>query len=293
MADNFIKKLLDRLKAREGELDLSNPETIESIYRLELGEDYSTYWDNMAASRQLAYFAVAGLPFGQSPNDKNIEEHGKRTADIITKKLEIGPGDEVLEVGVGVGRLAGHIAAQCKKFTGIDISAKMIAYAGERLKGRDNIKLIHHQKSDLSLFADNSFDKVYIQVVLIHLDREDAFNYMRESYRALKPGGRAWFQFYNVLHPDGFKEFLNAANLAVKLGGKLRGRVHCYTADEVRKLAEAAGFKIIEGKSHLEKTDQKFDFTPPDTVGDPPLKPSDWNYYLIAVCEKPEERKQA
>ena len=242
-----------------------------------LGSTYKTYWDNLARNKQLAYFAVAGLPFGQLPDDKNIEEHGRQSAGIIINKLEITPRDDVLEVGVGVGRLASHIVKSCKSFTGIDISKQMIKFAKERLGSIPNLKFIHHPKSDLLLFPDASFDKVFFQIVLIHLDREDAFNYMRETFRVLRPGGRAWFQFYNLLHPEGFKEFLNAADMSVKLGGKLRGRVQCYTADEVRKFVEGAGFKILEDKSYLDKFEQKYEFEPPD---------KHWFYYLIAVGEK-------
>lgn len=264
---------------REENLDLRDPQVTEQLFRLELGGSYRRYWDNLARTRQLAYFAVAGLPFGQLPDDRNLEEHGRQTAEIIIRKLEIGPEDEVLEVGVGVGRLAGHVAKACKSFTGIDISKQMVRFARKRLAGAENIRLIHHPQSDLSLFADQSFDKVYFQVVLIHLDREDVFHYLRESLRVLRPGGRAWFQFYNLLHPEGFKEFRHAVEMSVKLKGKLRGRVQCLTSEEVRKLVSEAGFRLIEEQSHLNPVEQNFDFEPPDTH---------WFYYLIAVAEKPK-----
>ncbi len=263
---------------KEEELDLKDPKVAEAIFRLELGSTYGKYWDRLARTKQLAYFAVAGLPFGENPDDANIEQHGKETAEIIVKKLGIGKNDSVLEVGVGVGRLASHVAKSCKSFTGIDISKQMIKFGSRRLAGVPNVRLLHHPKSDLSLFPDASFDKVYFQIVLIHLDREDAFHYLRETFRVLKPGGRAWFQFYNLLHPEGFQEFKYAVDLAQKLGGKLRGRVQLYTADEVRKFVTEAGFKILEDRSYLERLEQKYEFTPPD---------AHWFYYLIAVAEKP------
>lgn len=265
---------------REPEADLKDPNVTERIFRLELGSTYKKYWDHLARTKQMAYFAVAGLPFGELPTDQNIERHGKETAEIIINKLEIKPEDDCLEVGVGVGRLAGEVAKSCRSFTGIDISRQMIRFAKKRLSQIKNVRLIHHPQSDLSLFPDKSFDKVYFQIVLIHLDREDAFHYLRESFRVLKPGGRAWFQFYNLLHPEGFREFKYAVDLSLKLGGKLRGRIQCWTAAEVRRLVEEAGFKIIEGKSYLNPVEQNFEFEPPD---------KHWFYYLIAVAEKPAE----
>jgi len=273
------KRFVRWILGPEEDLNLRDPQVTEQLFRLELGGTYRKYWDHLARTRQLAYFAVAGLPFGNLPDDRNIEEHGRQTAEIIIRKLQIGPGDEVLEVGVGVGRLAGHIAKACKSFTGIDISKQMVKFANKRLAAVKNIRLIHHPQSDLSLFPEASFDKVYFQVVLIHLDREDVFHYLRESFRVLKPGGRAWFQFYNLLHPEGFKEFGHAVDMSVKLKGKLRGRVQCLTSEEVRKLVAEAGFKLIEEQSHLNPVEQNFDFEPPD---------AHWFYYLIAVGEKPK-----
>jgi ubiquinone/menaquinone biosynthesis C-methylase UbiE len=280
MSKGIGKKIKSRILGKQETLDLHDPAITQELFSLELGKDYKKYWDNLAATKQLAYFAVAGLPFGELPDDKNIEEHGRQTAEIITKKLEITPKDDVLEVGVGVGRIAGHIAKTCKSFTGIDISKQMIKFANKRLGAVPNIKLLHHPQSDLSLFPDKSFDKVYFQIVLIHLDREDVFHYLRESFRVLRPGGKAWFQFYNLLHPEGFKEFKHAVDMSVKLGGKLRGRVQCLTADEVRKYVGEAGFKILGDQSHLNTENQKYEFEPPDTH---------WFYYLIAVCEKSKE----
>ena len=280
MATGFWKRLGNRLFGREETLDLHDPKVTEDLFKLELGSNYPKYWDKLARNKQLAYFAVAGLPFGELPDDKNIEEHGKQTAQILVRKLEIGPQDDVLEVGVGVGRLAGHIAKVCKSFTGIDISKHMIKYAQERLGSMPNIRLIRHPQSDLSIFPDASFDKVFFQIVLIHLDREDAFHYLRETFRVLRPGSRAWFQFYNLLHPDGFSEFKHAVDMSVKLGGKLRGRVQCLTHEEVRKIVTEAGFKIVEDKSYLNPVEQNYEFEPPDTH---------WFNYLIAVGEKPKE----
>jgi ubiquinone/menaquinone biosynthesis C-methylase UbiE len=234
----------------------------------------------MAGTKEGAYLAVAGLPFGKPPTEESLDRHGEPSARVIADKLGIAKEHQVLEVGVGVGRLAKHIAARCAKFTGIDISHKMIAITSERLRQLPNVTLIAHEKSDLSIFQNNSFDRAYFQTVLIHLDREDVFNYLRETYRVLRPGGLAWFHFYNLLHPKGFAEFRYAADYAVQHGGKLRGRVQCVTAPEVRRLVKEAGLQIRDDLSHLELERQNFGFEIPD---------SDWEYYLIAIAEKQQE----
>ena len=248
------------------------------IYHLGLGKTYPEYWNNLARDRETAYFGVAGKPFGEPATEASLDRHGEASAKIIAQKLALSPEDRVLEVGVGVGRLAKHLAPLCRHFTGVDISANMIGFAQERLAGLDNVLLLPLDASGLRRFPGGCFDKVYIQVVLIHLDREDVFHYLGECCRVLRPGGRAWFQFYNLLHPQGFQEFRSAVEFMKAKGDKLRGRVQCLTASEVRKYVSAAGFKLREDLSHLCEVDQRFDFEIPDR---------DWEFYLIAVAEKP------
>ena len=50
--------------------------------------------------------------------------------------------DEILEIGVGTGRLAARVAPLCGGFTGIDVSPKTIARAAENLAGLQNVTLI-------------------------------------------------------------------------------------------------------------------------------------------------------
>lgn len=248
------------------------------LWSPEMGHDYRSFWNSMAKDRDGAYLAVAGLPFGKPATEESLSQHGRDTAEIIARTLAIGPDHHVLEIGVGVGRIAEHIAPRCGRFDGIDISDNMVRIARERLAAQPNATFTAHGRSDLSPFADQSLDRVYAQVVLIHLDREDAFHYMRESFRALRPGGLAWFQFYNLLHPLGFREFRFAVDYMVDKGQKTRGRVHCYTSAEVRFLVEQAGFKVRDDLSALAPVDQQFPYQIPDT---------DWEFYLIAVGEKP------
>ncbi|HUT55060.1 MAG TPA: class I SAM-dependent methyltransferase [bacterium] len=272
---SIVDKIRAALGGKEAAPDAEAP---VELWSPKLGEDYKSFWDNMAKDRAGAYLAVAGEPFGRPATEESLSAHGKDTAAIIAKVLSIGKDDRVLEVGVGVGRIAEHVAPLCRSFTGTDIAENMIKFARERMKGRDNVTLVSRDRSDLAPFPDASFDKIYLQVVLIHLDREDAFHYMREAYRALAPKGLAWFQFYNLLHPKGFKEFRFAVDYMVEKGQKTRGRVHCYTAAEVRELVTRAGFRVREDLSHLGEREQKFGFQIPDT---------DWEFYLIAVGERP------
>ncbi|UCD84957.1 MAG: class I SAM-dependent methyltransferase [Deltaproteobacteria bacterium] len=282
------------------------------------GASYQEFWDNMAATREGACYGVAGLPFGLPATNESLKLHGEPTARVIIESLGIDAEHSVLEVGVGIGRLAEHIAPHCREFYGVDISSRMLNLARERLKDLGNVHLQQLTNDDLRIFPKDRFDRIFFQIVLVHLDREDIFNYLRESFRVLKKGGKGYFQFYNLLHEKGFREFLNSANATATSGGKSRGRVHCYTAPEVRKLIEEAGFTIDEANSHLEMVEQKFNYRFPEGYWDDYLQrirailrnsglneeeqnahfdeikkgiiysapDADWEYYLIAVGDK-------
>ena len=86
------------------------------FFSRELGETYPEFWDGMARSKEGAYLGVAGLPFGEPATEESLDRHGGQTAEVIVNKLELSKNDVVLEVGVGVGRLAKPIAPQFGHF---------------------------------------------------------------------------------------------------------------------------------------------------------------------------------
>jgi len=101
-------------------------------------------------------------------------------------------GKTVLDVGCGVGgstRRLSHQTGCC--VTGIDLSNEYID-AAERLTQLLNMqeRVKFHACSALQLpFEDNSFDGVWS--IQMNMNVEDKLAWMKETYRVLKPGGRA------------------------------------------------------------------------------------------------------
>ena len=106
-------------------------------------------------------------------------------------------GLRVLDLGCGEGHNTRLFADRGAKVVGIDISEAMIAAAREE-EAREARGIAYHlgSGSDLSRFADGSFDAVLGTMAL--MDLPDYAGCIREVARVLKAGGL--FQF-SITHP--------------------------------------------------------------------------------------------
>lgn len=92
-----------------------------------------------------------------------------------------------LDFGCGVGRLTQALARRFAASVGVDISEEMIRRA-EELNQYAHCSYMTSVAERL-LFADESFAFVYSNIVLQHVPRRLALNYLREFVRVLEPGG--------------------------------------------------------------------------------------------------------
>ncbi len=107
------------------------------------------------------------------------------------QRMAIGPGDRVLEVGVGTGINAGLYPRDCA-VTGIDLSSSMLEKARERIARKDlrNVRLLEMDAAALN-FSDNSFDIVYAPYLISVVP--DPITVAREMRRVCRPAGRIIF----------------------------------------------------------------------------------------------------
>ena len=107
------------------------------------------------------------------------------------QRMNIQPGERVLEVGVGTGINLGLYPKHCT-VTGIDFSGSMLEKARERAarKGIRNMRLLQMDAGDLK-FAEGSFDIVYAPYLISVVP--DPVKVAQEMHRVCRSGGRIIF----------------------------------------------------------------------------------------------------
>jgi SAM-dependent methyltransferase len=185
-------------------------------------------WNERASED--AYYYVA---FGR--REQGDDEFFATAADLIKglvadfKRL---PGREAaLEIGCGPGRLMRPLSRYFGEIHGVDVSDAMIGLARERLRDVANAHPHHGTGSDLALFPGGKFDFVYSYAVFQHIPSRDVvFQYLREAWRVLKPGGVLRCQL-NGLPP-------HATRYDTWSGVRI-------TPDEIRAFAREQGFRLL------------------------------------------------
>ena len=104
------------------------------------------------------------------------------------ERMDIQPGERVLEVGVGTGINLSLYPKNCSVI-GIDFSGSMLEIARERAIRKDirNVRLLQMDAADLK-FTDDSFDIVYAPYLISVVP--DPVRVAHEMRRVCRPGGR-------------------------------------------------------------------------------------------------------
>ena len=196
-----------------------------------------------------------------------ISKHFSETRQGLPKEYHslaeyVKNGDKVLDIGCGNGRFLYALQNKKAEYYGIDSSEEMIERAREKFP---DAEFLRADALDLP-FENNSFDKIISMAVLHHIPSNDLrSDFMREAYRVLKKDGFLILTVWNLWnHKKPLALLLKYFALKIISRSKLDFKdvyypwkdqegnitadryVHCFTASELKNLAESAGFKIIK-----------------------------------------------
>lgn len=116
-------------------------------------------------------------------------------SEIDFARSWIEPGDDVLELGCGYGRVAFELARSAGRVVGIDTSPESLELA-RTLAGTDSrCEFLEMDAANLA-FGDGEFDVVVCVQNGICAFRVDAARLVREALRVTRAAGRALFSTY-------------------------------------------------------------------------------------------------
>lgn len=171
-------------------------------------------------------------------------EHGK----LLVARLQIAPGDSVLDIGAGTGRLAAYVAnivGEHGRVVAIDPLPLRVEMA--KARAASQFEATVGRAEDLSAFRDRSFDVVYLNSVFHWI--EDKPRALGEIYRVLRAGGRLGMNCHVTSRPHEWRLLvLNAMNAAqIELAPEFALPSLGLSEAELTEQMSAAGF--VQGAS--------------------------------------------
>ncbi|CAN8269135.1 unnamed protein product [Cochlearia groenlandica] len=150
---------------------------------------FQRFLDNVQykSSGILRYERVFGQGF--------VSTGGLETTKEFVEKMNLKPGQKVLDVGCGIGGGDFYMAENFDvHVVGIDLSVNMISFALERAIGLKCSVEFEVADCTTKHYPDNSFDVIYSRDTILHIQDKPAL--FRTFFKWLKPGGKVLISDY-------------------------------------------------------------------------------------------------
>ena len=275
----LVNWLAHRLRAND-----PRQSRLNIAHHYDLGNDFYAAWLDPGLTYSSAIFAEPVSP------GEPLAAAQERKVRLLLDRLDLRPGQRLLEIGCGWGGLA-EIAARDYgvHVTGLTLSAEQKAFADARLAAAGlaasaDIRLVDYRQ------VEGAFDSVASVEMVEAVGEEYWPAYLASIARALKPGGKAALQLISI-RDDLFERYAANADFIqayIFPGGLLIGE------DRFRRAAAAAGLAWADREGyglHYAETLSRWRAAYDSAVVEGRLPPGFdsafhdlWRYYLM-YCE--------
>ncbi|MER6317508.1 cyclopropane-fatty-acyl-phospholipid synthase family protein [Streptomyces sp. NPDC001581] len=120
-----------------------------------------------------------------------LEQAQRDKLDLVCRKLDLRPGDHLLDVGCGWGSMALHAAREYGvRVTGITLSREQAAYGRKRVAEAGLADLVELRIQDYRDVRDGPYDAISSIGMAEHVGSDRYREYARTLHALLRPGGR-------------------------------------------------------------------------------------------------------
>lgn len=145
---------------------------------------WAYYQEKLSAERLRRVYEIA------SPR---VRQYLQAEIDFVLSRMR--PGDRVLELGCGYGRVLDHLSKKSQRVFGIDTSWSSLAFGLSLHQGRPPFRVAAMDAFRLG-FRQGSFDLVVCIQNGISAFKGDPRNLINEALRVIRQGGLALFSSY-------------------------------------------------------------------------------------------------
>lgn len=150
-------------------------------YHYDIGNDFYQLWLDETMTYSCAYF--------KSPED-SLNQAQKNKVDYILRKLNLHPGQTLLDIGCGWGELIFTAAKTYQvKALGITLSSEQYLRVKERIEEEELQDFVEVQQIDFRELNDRTFDRVVSVGMIEHVGKETLNDYFSTVKSFLNEGG--------------------------------------------------------------------------------------------------------
>src|ERR1700757_158290 len=180
--------------------------------------------------------------WAEAGEGEKMENHHLNITEKTLRKMELRPGERVLDLGCGSGwatrllaRLVGEGPGGFRPVVGLDVSDEMIRQARAASKDFDNVMYVWGSATQIP-WEENFFDKMLsVESFYYYPDQERA---LAELFRVMAPKGRL-FILINLYKDNAY---------SLQWVDKLKVPVHVRSAAEYVDMLKKHSFENVEAR---------------------------------------------